>query len=254
MRWKFTFAVESSILVVLCLAFGVLGGGCNRSSGPSITPSQSGGRATSLQGGPYLTVEALVANPRMHSHTIVAVTGFYMHGFETSILWSCGSLKQGQAIWVESPGLIEELTKLSQLRKGPTVPKLLFKYVEARDSRTRKKLLGQQRSVSEVVLLGQFEAAQKDSGFGHAGAYANELILEDVLSSRPPDGTVACLWQRLEQAGNQEVEPEPKLPPEYIESLRKRDICEQRLYDKKIFSVHGMSVMEACKENPDRKP
>ena len=180
---------------------------------------------------------------------MVTVTGFYMHGFEMSVLWSCRSLKQGQGISVESPGRIEELTKLNQPRQVPTVPKLLFKYVEARDSRTRKKLLGQQRTVSEVVLLGQFE---------HLAAYSNgenELILEDVLSSRPPlDGAVACLWQRLEQAGNQEVEPEPKLPPDYIQSLRKRNVCEQRFYDKKIFSVHGMSVMEACKENPDRQP
>ena len=184
---------------------------------------------------------------------MVAVTGFYMHGFEMSVLWSCRSLKQGQEIWVESPDLIEELRKRNQLRQGPTVPKLLFKYVEARDSRTRKKLLSQHRSVSEVVFLGQFETAQEDSGFGHLGAYANELILEDVLSSRPPpDGAVACL--SLGWAGNQQVNPEPELPHDYIESLRKRNVCEQRFYDKKIFSVHGMSVMEACKENPDRQP
>jgi hypothetical protein len=127
----------------------------------------------------------------------------------------------------------------------------LFKYVEAA-IRGAEETAGQQRSVSEVVLLGQFEAAQEDSGFGHLGVYANELILEDVLSSRPPpDGAVACLSLRLEQAGNQQVNPEPELPPDYIESLSKRNACEQQFYHKKIFSVPGMSGTEACEENPD---
>ena len=224
--------MNRNILAVSCLAFGVLGGSCNRSSRPSITRS------------PYLTVEELLANPESHSHSMVTVTGCYMYGFEVSILWSCGIPKSAQEkIWVERAGRIEDRRRSNQRhrdRRRPTEPKLLFEYDEARNSLVWKKLLGQEQ-VSEVVLLGQFE---------HDAPYAmdaNELILVDVLSSRP----TKVEWML---ARNQEAEPEPKLPPDYIESLRKRNLCEQRFYDKKIFSVHGMSVMEACRENPDRQP
>ena len=56
------------------------------------------------------------------------------------------------------------------------------------------------------------------------------------------------------QAGKPGGNPDAELPSDYVESLRKRNACEQRFYDKKISSVDGVSVMEACKKNPDRKP
>jgi hypothetical protein len=39
-----------------------------------------------------------------------------------------------------------------------------------------------------------------------------------------------------------------------METLRKRNECEQRFYDKKIYEVDGMSIGPACEENPDRLP
>ena len=38
---------------------------------------------------------------------------------------------------------------------------------------------------SEMVLLGQFETGEPGRGFGHGGAFANELLLVDVLSTEP---------------------------------------------------------------------
>jgi hypothetical protein len=49
-------------------------------------------------------------------------------------------------------------------------------------------------------------------------------------------------------------ESHAELPPEYVESLRKRNVCEERFRDKKIVDVGGTSVYQACKENPDSKP
>jgi hypothetical protein len=39
-----------------------------------------------------------------------------------------------------------------------------------------------------------------------------------------------------------------------LENLRKRNECEQRFYDKKIYEVDGMSIGPACKKNPNRFP
>ena len=47
---------------------------------------------------------------------------------------------------------------------------------------------------------------------------------------------------------------ERQLTHDEVESLRKRNECEQRFYDNKIYEVDGMSVMAACKQNPERRP
>ena len=39
-----------------------------------------------------------------------------------------------------------------------------------------------------------------------------------------------------------------------VQYYRKRNDCEQRLYDKKIYQVNGLSNGAACKQNPDLKP
>ncbi len=45
---------------------------------------------------------------------------------------------------------------------------------------------------------------------------------------------------------------ERQLTESELENLRKRNECEQRFYDKRIYEVDGMSVFLACKQNPDR--
>jgi hypothetical protein len=47
---------------------------------------------------------------------------------------------------------------------------------------------------------------------------------------------------------------ERQLTDSELENLRKRNECEQRFYDKKIYEVDGMSIGPACKQNPDRLP
>lgn len=39
-----------------------------------------------------------------------------------------------------------------------------------------------------------------------------------------------------------------------IDNLRKRNECEQRFHDKKIYEVDGMSIYTTCKQNPLRMP
>ena len=49
--------------------------------------------------------------------------------------------------------------------------------------------------------------------------------------------------------------PEPSsTEPQDMDNLRKRNECEQRFTDRKIFEVDGMSIVAACKQNPDRLP
>lgn len=47
---------------------------------------------------------------------------------------------------------------------------------------------------------------------------------------------------------------ERQLTDSELENLRKRNECEQRFYDKKIYEVDGMSIGAACKQNPNRLP
>ena len=50
------------------------------------------------------------------------------------------------------------------------------------------------------------------------------------------------------------VPGERQLTKDEVESLRKRNDCEQGFYDNKIYEVDGRSVMAACKQNPERRP
>jgi len=47
---------------------------------------------------------------------------------------------------------------------------------------------------------------------------------------------------------------ERQLTDSEIENLRKRNKCEEQFHDRKIYEVDGMSVGQACKQNPDRLP
>lgn len=47
---------------------------------------------------------------------------------------------------------------------------------------------------------------------------------------------------------------ERQLTHDEVEAFRKRNECEQRFDDKKIYEIDGMSVMAACKQNPERRP
>jgi hypothetical protein len=39
-----------------------------------------------------------------------------------------------------------------------------------------------------------------------------------------------------------------------VQYYRKRNECEQRFYDKKMYQANGLSIGAACKQNPDLKP
>src|SRR5258708_11251615 len=107
----------------------------------------------------------------------------------------------GKAIWVEDRRFVQEMQKHrlpdvpDAIPKGlerPAINRQLFTYDEKHNAEAWKELKpssDREQTVLEVELLGQFETAAVpltgQSAFGHLGAYSHELILADVLSSRP---------------------------------------------------------------------
>ena len=174
-----------TLLRTLCLvAFSAYAGSCNQPSTPKPLPASNAPvAATSAK--PLkdaYSVEELLANPQNFAHTMVTVSGCFVRGFEMEVLEPCGGeLTRGKLIWVESA----EFASMMLLDFPEFAPKggLLFTYNEARDSRAWDKLpRGFSIDGSDVVLFGQFETGA--GGFGHLGAYSNELILADVLSNK----------------------------------------------------------------------
>ncbi|GAC1617865.1 MAG: hypothetical protein NVS9B13_05040 [Candidatus Acidiferrum sp.] len=112
---------------------------------------------------------------------MVTVSGCFELNFEMTVLRPCKPLAEIQ-IWIEDAKIFSLLPR----SEPDLIPKfgLLFAYDEARNSQAWQKLPSGYGIVgSEVVLLGQFETSA--NGFGHLGAYPNELILVDVLSNKP---------------------------------------------------------------------
>ncbi len=174
----------------LCLAvLSTCVASCNQSSAPKTLPVPSAPVAapsTNPLTKDVYSVEELVANPQNFAHTMVTVRGCFVRNFELEVLEPCGGgLTREKLIWVEDAGSVAMM-----LRSGPEfipyTPKggLLFAYDGARDLRAWQELpSGYSMVDSEVVLLGQFETST--GGFGHLGAYSNELIVADVLSNKP---------------------------------------------------------------------
>jgi hypothetical protein len=170
----------------LCLvAFSAYAGSCNQPSTPKPLPASNAPvAATSAKPlKDVYSIEELLANPQNFAHTMVTVSGCFVRNFEMEVLQPCnGEFTQKKLIWVEDAGNVPTM-----LRYFPDfAPKggLLFTYNKARNSRAWHKLpRGYSVDGSEVVLFGQFETSA--DGFGHLGAYANELILVDVLSNKP---------------------------------------------------------------------
>ncbi len=188
--------MRRNILTVFCLTAILFVAACNRSPAPQVKPI------------PSLTVEQLLANPLGYSHTMINVSGCFASGFERSILRSCSTENPTERIWVENAAIFEEIPRLPEVPEA-TPPELrspdthlkrstsgtdLFRYDARRNAQAWKKLDALSDSTEkapEVVLLGQFETiaprdpSTKGFGFGHLGAYAHELILLDVLDSKP---------------------------------------------------------------------
>ncbi len=185
------------ILAVPCVTAFLSMAGCNRSSAPQIAPI------------PSLTVEELLANPQGHSHTMVKVSGCFFSGFESSVMRPCGTKNMAERIWVEDAAIFEEMPptlpevpEAIPLELRNPAPKMkssaeatvLFKYDARQNSRAWQKLeslSGSGPMAPQVALLGQFETIAPRTpgtgkfGFGHLNAYTHELILVDVLDTKP---------------------------------------------------------------------
>jgi hypothetical protein len=92
-----------------------------------------------------------------------------------------------------------------------------------------------------------------------------------IYSSEIPEGTEyfwLCRRDNADVTFSCDKKPDPKkqsesapvsdvphdLSKDDLENLRKRNECDQRFYDKKIYQVNGISAGEACKQNPDLRP
>jgi hypothetical protein len=179
-----------NVQAIFVWGISLLLGGCKQSVPPRIETAT-------------LSVEELLANPQGHAHTMVKVSGCFVLGLESVTLRPCGAGESGEAIWVEDAKFVQEMQKHmlpdvpEVIPKGlekPATKRDLFSYDERRNAEAWRKLKSspdREQAVLEVMLLGQFEVvaqqvpAMTQSGFGHLGAYSNELILADVLSSKP---------------------------------------------------------------------
>ena len=184
---------QSKVLRTQAILSGIylLLGGCKQSISPKIETA------------PTLAVEELLANPQSHAHTMVKVSGCFVLGLESVTLRPCNASELGDAIWVEDVRFVQEMQKhrlpdvpdvIPKGLKKPATKKELFTYEEKRNSESWKKLTpssDSEQTVLEVLLLGQFETRARQvapgtrSGFGHLGAYSQELILADASSNNP---------------------------------------------------------------------
>ncbi|SRR6266566_2212852 len=176
--------------VVFVAGISLLLGGCKQTVPPKIETA------------PTVSVEELLANPEDYAHTMVKASGCFVRGLEGMTLRSCSASGMGEAIWVEDARFVQEMQKHrlpdlpDAIPKGlqrPAINRQLFTYDEKHNAEAWKELKpssDREQTVLEVELLGQFETAAvpliAKSPFGHLGAYSHELILADLLSSRPP--------------------------------------------------------------------
>jgi hypothetical protein len=176
--------------VLLVLATGA--SACHRTSPSSASSSEA-------------TVEQVLANPQAYAHRLVTIRGCYVSSFERSTIEPCQNGRLQGAIWLEDAALIHSFEQLQppgirvpQPLGLQTSPKsvLVFQYDAAKNRAAWKRLMPEAIPAiyrSETTLVGQFEtiAPQEPgpirSGFGHLGVFTHELILVDVLRSKPLD-------------------------------------------------------------------
>jgi hypothetical protein len=174
---------------VFVVGISLLLGDCKQTVSPKIETA------------PTVLVEELLANPQGYAHTMVNASGCFVRGLEGTTLRSCRASGMGEAIWVEDARFVQEMQKhrlpnvpdsIPKGLEGPAINRQLFTYDEKHNADAWKELKpssDRELTVLEVELLGQFETAavplMAQSAFGHLGAYPHELILADVLSSRP---------------------------------------------------------------------
>jgi hypothetical protein len=150
---------------------------------------------------PTVGVGQVVANPANYSHRIIRLTGCLFIGFEKTVLQPCGDGRPKQEIWLEDAAVGAELRgfppvpgyALKELQGAPQKRKeaYLFPYDRAQNSEVWHRLgaLPENGSMdSPISLQGQFETIEPKSpgitGFGHLGAYANELVVEKFVDSK----------------------------------------------------------------------
>jgi hypothetical protein len=87
---------------------------------------------------------------------------------------------------------------------------------------------------------------------------SSELTHRWLCRRNDGDPSFSCGAKEIPQTSGPNAadtpKPERQLTNDEVEYFRKRNECEYRFYDKKIYEVDGMSIGPACKQNPDRMP
>ena len=183
-------AVKNAIATTVLLLVAVAGVAC-RSTSPRDAQSQA------------IPIEQVVADPQSYAHQLVTIRGCFVSSFERVALLPCRNANIDQSIWVEDAEMLHAMqdTRLpaippaipDELRTAPKTT-FVFSYDVARTRAAWNKLRPEDSPNpyrAEVVVVGQFETirprnpeALKD-GFGHMNMYPHELVLTDVIESRP---------------------------------------------------------------------
>jgi hypothetical protein len=104
-----------------------------------------------------------------------------------------------------------------------------------------------------VIVSGDQQSGYEVRFTDYKGQEHDWRGLHDVQIDEDPELTKQCL-QSPDRAQAQAQPEQRQLSRDEIDSLRKRNECENRFTDRKIYEVGGISVGAACKQNPDRMP
>jgi hypothetical protein len=106
-----------------------------------------------------------------------------------------------------------------------------------------------------VTVRGDQQSGYEISFTDEKGQEHDWRGLHDVQIDDDPELTKQCSQSQSSRQAQAQAPPrERQLSDDEINSLRKRNECENRFTDRKIYEVDGVSIGVACKQNPDRKP
>jgi hypothetical protein len=115
-------------------------------------------------------------------------------------------------------------------------------------------------TISDIGKIGKIFNVEFVGDVTYDEAKSDDVTHHWLCRRNNDDPSFYCLAREIPQAPSSQASDSPPptverhLSPDEIEYFRKRNECENRFYDKKIYEVDGMSIGPACKQNPDRRP
>lgn len=152
-----------------------------------------------------VAVADLERDPAIYRRKVVTVSGCYVDGFERVTLEPCRDSTHSTLIWIADAKprkLLSSMRWPSPPEPTPAElqvarePEFVFTYDESANELAWKRLCPTRSTHKkfnrcEVIVRGQFDTIVPDEpkpmrvGFGHSNGYRHELILVEVLESKP---------------------------------------------------------------------